>query len=201
MARQVDTVNYRGDLRSYQNDVIVVRVSPEKKNPLGPTGEQVRANIKRLREKRGLSYRELSERLTAAGRPIPTLGLSRIEKGERRVDTDDLMALSIVLGVNPQAFLLPPTIHGESEVTGAGSVRNESLWDWADGRLLLRPVLDDGSAYVDFQTHARPEGRRRFRPPPRLVDLLRQRGVEITDNGDGTWSAIKENGERVQGRF
>lgn len=71
-----------------------------KKNPLGPVGEQLRDNIRRLREERGFSYQRLSELLAELGRPIPTLGLSRLERGERRVDADDLVALAKALGTD-----------------------------------------------------------------------------------------------------
>lgn len=82
----------------------------EKKNPLGPIGENVRANIQRLRAHRGMSYRELSDRLATVGRPIPALGLSRLESGNRRVDVDDLMAFAEVFGTTP-AYLMGKPQH------------------------------------------------------------------------------------------
>lgn len=136
----------------------------EKKNPLGPTGQQVRANIRRFREQRKLSYRELSDRLTEAGRPIPTLGLSRIENGERRVDADDLIALAVALKVNPSALLLPANVvgreAGDVEITGAGLVPGWLAWGWADG---WSPLADpEDEAYrqdlIDFLTNVRPQG-------------------------------------------
>ncbi len=70
----------------------------EKKNPLGPVGH---ALCDRIRELRGrMTYRELSERLTELGRPIPPLGLSRLENGDRRVDVDDLVTLAAAFGVD-----------------------------------------------------------------------------------------------------
>jgi transcriptional regulator with XRE-family HTH domain len=132
-----------------------------KKNPLGPTGDTVRQNIKRAREARGLSYAALSRMLAEAGRPIPTLGLSRIEEGQRRVDADDLVALAVALRVNPSALLLPPTVEGDADLTGRGTVPAVDAWDWADGnRPLVNPRDDDGTAGLDFLLHARPVGRR-----------------------------------------
>ena len=66
---------------------------------VGPAGEVLAANIKRVREARRLGYAEFSRQLTGIGRPIPELGLRRIELGERRIDADDLLALSYVLQV------------------------------------------------------------------------------------------------------
>lgn len=79
--------------------------SKEAKSIVGPTGETVRANVRRLRG--GMQYKELAEKLAAVGRPIPALGLRKIESGGRRVDADDLMALAVVFGVSPLALLLP----------------------------------------------------------------------------------------------
>lgn len=62
-------------------------------------------NIKRIREGQKITYVELSERLAALGRHIPVLGLRRIERGERRVDVDDLMALAAAFGVEPIRLL------------------------------------------------------------------------------------------------
>lgn len=64
---------------------------------LGATGELVRANVRRIRTARGLTYAELSRRLERIGRPIAPLGLTRIETGFRRVDVDDLIALTQAL--------------------------------------------------------------------------------------------------------
>lgn len=76
--------------------------------PPGPAGRNVRRNVRRLREQYRWSYREVEERLAQAGRAIPVLGLSAIEAGERRVDVDDLVALTAVFGLTPGELLEPP---------------------------------------------------------------------------------------------
>ena len=63
------------------------------KRAFGVVGRYVIENLEDLRVARRLTYRQLADRLEKLGRPIPTLGLSRIEKGNRRVDVDDLVAL------------------------------------------------------------------------------------------------------------
>lgn len=75
--------------------------------PLGPIGEAVRSNIKSIREGQGLSQAELSANLTNLGRPIPPLGIHRIEAGTRRVDVDDLVALAVALTTTPATLLMP----------------------------------------------------------------------------------------------
>lgn len=153
-------------------------MADDKKNPLGPTGETVRANLERLRKLRHLSYKELSDLLAAGGRKIPTLGLSRIEKGERRVDADDLVALAVALDVNPSALLLPHDAAEDVEITGRGTVSGEDAWAWADG---LQPLdlpddPDKRAQYaVAFDLAARPRGtdRLRWERHERLVNMLR----------------------------
>jgi 8-oxo-dGTP diphosphatase len=104
--------------------------------PLGPVGRYVIRNLERLREQRGLTYRQLADRLSDIGRPIPTLGLSRIEKGNRRVDADDLVALCVALEVSPAALLLPPDPGGdddEVDLTERLSVPGHAARRWAAG--------------------------------------------------------------------
>jgi transcriptional regulator with XRE-family HTH domain len=83
---------------------------------IGPTGMQVMSNVKRLREARGLSTEKLAAAVVAIGRPMHATAITKVEKGQRRVDVDDLMALATVLGVTPAYLLVPPaecaTCHG-----------------------------------------------------------------------------------------
>lgn len=86
------------------------------RGPLGPAGNNVRRNVRRLRERRQWSYREVEERLAEAGRSIPVLELSAIDTGERHVDVDDLVALAAVFDLSVEKLLQPPadcgTCHG-----------------------------------------------------------------------------------------
>jgi len=100
---------------------------------LGATGEAVRKNIRRIRDDRGISGPELSARLKALDRPIPPLGIHRIENGSRRVDVDDLMALAVALEVSPATLLMPVDVGRYEPVTVTGyegQLTAESLWDW-----------------------------------------------------------------------
>lgn len=110
-----------------------------KKNPLGATGETVAANVRRLRTKHGLAFTELSAKLSELGRPIPPLGLRKIESLDRRVDADDLVALAVALGTNPNALLLPPSDNGRHvlTLTAAGQRPAWLVWQWAKGEAPL----------------------------------------------------------------
>lgn len=78
-----------------------------KRIEIAETGRVVAANVRNLRAARRMTRDELVERLTRLGRPIPLLGIARIEKLERRVDVDDLAALAEVFGVTTGQLLEP----------------------------------------------------------------------------------------------
>lgn len=88
-------------------DATMADVPEKTTNPLGDAGNAVSENIKSLRERRRMTFVELSARLDDAGRPIPVLGLRRIERGERRVDVDDLYAFAQVFKVSPLELVAP----------------------------------------------------------------------------------------------
>jgi len=95
---------------------------------MGPVGLRVADNLARLREQRGLSLTQLARRLAAAGRPIPVLGLRRLEELKRRVDVDDLVAFAAVFDVPAERLLseklsLTWTIEGEVEWIFSGRRR------------------------------------------------------------------------------
>jgi transcriptional regulator with XRE-family HTH domain len=130
-------------------------------------------NVKRLRERRGMTIYQLSKLLRDAGRPITPAAVGKIERQQRQVTVDDLAALSVIFKVSPSALLLPlkdaPT--DVIQVTGAGPVSGEDAWDWADG---LRPLKfsedDTETQMLEYDLHSRPSRRRRARSlDPRLL--------------------------------
>jgi transcriptional regulator with XRE-family HTH domain len=134
---------------------------PRRANELGPTGSRLAENVKMLRERLPLTTEQLAERVTGLGRPVRANTITKIEKGQRRVDIDDAMALAIALEVNLTTLVLPYTTKGTAHLTETTTVDAAEAWDWADGRRPLRvPEGDDGSALVDFQRRARPLNRR-----------------------------------------
>ncbi|MEU7048081.1 helix-turn-helix domain-containing protein [Streptomyces eurythermus] len=138
-------------------------MTEEKKNPLGPTGERLRLNIARLREARGLSKKDLSQRVAELGRSIPPLGISRVEAGTRRVDADDLIALALALGVSVNALLLPRDGDGSESVDLAErvSLSAADAWRWADGDKPHEKAERDQYGYeLRFRLDSRPEWER-----------------------------------------
>jgi transcriptional regulator with XRE-family HTH domain len=134
--------------------------------PLGPTGETVRSNIKRIRENQRIAVTELSAKMRDLGRPIPTLGIHRIEDGQRRVDVDDLVALAVALGVSPPSLLMPNAETSEETVTVTGHrepLSAERAWSWFGGHPISG--YKSPTALASFMTHAWPRWHwRRMRP-------------------------------------
>jgi transcriptional regulator with XRE-family HTH domain len=132
-------------------------------------------NLVRLRKARGLSTTRLSAALKGIGHSIPATGITRIEKGERRVDVDDLVALAVALDVSPTAFLLPPTVVGEVDVAGGKTVKALNAWMWVNGRRPLDTPDDEeeaGAALDDHQIHSLPPGLRKWRPQDEVTVTL-----------------------------
>lgn len=69
--------------------------------------------------------------MTELGRPIPPLGVQRIEAGTRRVDVDDLLAFAAALGVSPVTLLMPSKSTAEAQLSFGGvEVSARKLWQW-----------------------------------------------------------------------
>lgn len=100
---------------------------------LGPTGQRVGQRLRELRQERGLTLAALEEKLADLGRPILLSALSKIEKGQRRVDVDDLVALAQALDVSPNLLILPSPHGPEVEValTESTSLDVDAAWTWA----------------------------------------------------------------------
>ncbi|MFD8446242.1 helix-turn-helix domain-containing protein [Streptomyces globisporus] len=122
-------------------------MTDEKRQPrpavkYGPTASTVADNVQRLRKRRELSIYQLSAALRQAGRPITPAAVGKLERQERQVTVDDLMALAVALDVSPVTLLLPANTRGPkdangiptqalTEVTGAGEVAVADAWRWA----------------------------------------------------------------------
>lgn len=72
---------------------------------IGPEGARFAASLHQQRVARDLTLRDIEERLAGIGRPIQVAALSKIERGQRRVDIDDLLALAEALEISPVVLL------------------------------------------------------------------------------------------------
>jgi transcriptional regulator with XRE-family HTH domain len=74
------------------------------------TSERVRANVKVLRDEKGMRLADLSERLKKLGHPMSVNTLSKIEQGNRGIDVDDLEALAEAFEIPPSRLLADPDL-------------------------------------------------------------------------------------------
>lgn len=160
----------------------------QKKNPLGPTGQAVADNVRRLRG--DMQYVKLASRLAELGRPIPTLGLRKIESYERRVDADDLVALAAALDVSPVTLLMPSGVAVDEIVSVADTeFKAGVLWEW----LIAEWPFPHRSGLAEFFARALPPWKlamvERRIAQRHGVDTLRELERPITiqfeDAGDG----------------
>lgn len=126
----------------------------------GPTTRTVASNVRRLRERAGLSVPQLSGKTGELGYRIPPEAIHKIEAardarpGARHINVDEVTVLAVALGVSPVALLLPPTVRGETEVTGVGQLSARDAWRWMRGRNRLprdreMPVFSGGDDEED----------------------------------------------------
>jgi transcriptional regulator with XRE-family HTH domain len=114
----------------------------------GATAEAVSANVKRLRKEENLGLRSLSNRLSDVGRPLGHSAVDQIEKGTRRVDVDDLLALAVALRVSPVTLLMPEVDSAgpKDRVTMTGTdpsgppvlIPAQAVWEWLTAQ---RPIV------------------------------------------------------------
>lgn len=92
--------------------------------------------IARERKSRGWSYETLAKRMTEAGCPINMTGVYRIEKGEprRRINVDELVALSRIWSIPVERLLSPPTRFVAGDVESAQAAIREALSAIEEGR-------------------------------------------------------------------
>lgn len=119
---------------------------------IGIAGQHLAVAVARLREDRGWSQPDLADRLAAAGSPLSTSMLGKLESGTRRVDVDDLVALADVLNVPASALLPGREAHAESVSAVAALDRAD------DAGPVEAALADDIEALGDLQdmepTHA-----------------------------------------------
>lgn len=86
---------------------------PPRKLELGPFANVLRANLSARRHELGLTAQEVADRTSHAMRPIGRSAVSEVERGARRVDVDDLVALAVALETSPIDLLTPLTTASE----------------------------------------------------------------------------------------
>jgi transcriptional regulator with XRE-family HTH domain len=124
----------------------------------GATAETVRANVKRLRGDQNLGLRALSDRLEKIRPSLRHSTIDAIERGARRVDVDDLMALALALNVTPITLLMPVVDDHAEMVPATGiddKVTAEKLWLWLAADLSGASVV--GLSPAAFLANALPQ--------------------------------------------
>jgi transcriptional regulator with XRE-family HTH domain len=125
-------------------------MTPEQTAALGPTGLRVGRRLAELRRERGLTLSALAAELQLLKRPIILSALSKIEKGQRRVDADDLVALALALDVSPNMLILPDDdSSSDVALTPGRMMAAAAAWQWA-----RRDTPTVGDAGYDFYISA-----------------------------------------------
>ncbi|WP_422745170.1 helix-turn-helix domain-containing protein [Mycobacterium sp. WMMD1722] len=162
----------------------------------GPTAKTVAENVARLRTAQKMNYKQLSDTLLArANWSINAVGIRRIESGERRVTVDDLMALSVALGVSPSTLIYPDADDAGARVSATGLPQPENarvLWEWVSASMWAYWALEHVGGFTkpsDFFRRAWPQWM--------LQDLDGPNGSTL-DFYDSTWAESREQTRKRQ---
>jgi transcriptional regulator with XRE-family HTH domain len=115
------------------------------------------ASTRRIRRACNVTTAALSQRLAAIGHPIADTGITKTEKGDRRVDADDLVALALALGVTPNTLLMPQVDYlgasGTHYLTPEAIGTAEELWQWAQGERPPLILAEDALSWLGGGEH------------------------------------------------
>ncbi|HLQ55152.1 MAG TPA: helix-turn-helix transcriptional regulator [Streptosporangiaceae bacterium] len=111
---------------------------------MGPTSERLAANLGEARQLRDLTTAALAGRLRDLGQPVHDTAITKIQKLDRRVDVDEVVALAAALRVTVNWLLLPETdppgraaAHALTPAAPHGGHTANELWSWATGEVPL----------------------------------------------------------------
>ena len=118
--------------------------------------ERFGRRLQELRKQtRGWSQQRLADELVKIGWPLDRTAIAKIEKAQRGVSVDDLVALAVALNVSP-GWLLAPAEAGEEPAPVVGSVSAPAwtVWDWVDGVHPLPTLSEDEGFNSPEEIHA-----------------------------------------------
>ena len=111
-------------------------------SPIAPTSLAVSDAITHYRQLRELTRDELAYVLGMSGHPLSTDAIAAMEKRDRPVAVDDLVAISYALGTTPAVLLthIPidmPDAEGPLATGLPGDVKQAEARAWIEGRTML----------------------------------------------------------------
>jgi hypothetical protein len=151
------------------------------------------------------------------GQPVPASGITRIEKGDRRVDVDDLIAFALALNVSPNALLLPARWDNDPvELTPNKSLSSRTAWLWAEGRapandygvspaeIVVTNDSDEDEAAVEAEYWAQREAYESLTHPPERRRSARHSANRAAKSAstavDSLVSAVVDGDKEAAGR-
>jgi transcriptional regulator with XRE-family HTH domain len=175
-------------------------MTPSKRSVnLGPIGQIVRQQVARWRGAMSITGQELSDRIGNDVRPLGRSAISEIERGDRRVDVDDLIALAAGLRVSP-AQLLMPIGQDPVPLAGFGDVPAEIYREWVEhGTPLGEARWEIATRLSQLRDEARLVAERRDGQDQQLQPL---RDLAARGEGDaGELELLILNGEALRRRY
>lgn len=134
--------------------------------------KSVAQNLKRIRNLRELTVRELSIRLKGLGLPLSPSGVSEVENAARKVGVEELLVFAVALNTSIVELITPENRELLRVADGIDPVPEAYLAWWLDG-VRPWPKGADIDEFYDAASRTRQHDRMlRKRPDVKAVDFL-----------------------------
>jgi transcriptional regulator with XRE-family HTH domain len=90
--------------------------------------------LREARAARGWTQTELSEALAAIGSPMDRTTIAKLEKAQRQVRLEELVALAVALDVSPLYLMFPLRLEEVVKLTPKTSLESRAAFKWANGQ-------------------------------------------------------------------
>ena len=138
-----------------------------------PVRSVVGANIKRIRDLRAMTVRDLAARLKTLGLSLSASGVSEVETAQRKLGVDELLVFAVALNTSIVELITPPDRRQPLQITDEIESVPEAYLDWWLQGVRPWPKDADLDEFYTAASATRQHDRMlRRRPDVKAVDLL-----------------------------
>lgn len=150
------------------------------------------ANIKRIRKLRDMNGRDFIAQLQDRGVKLLPSGLTALEKGERRLSVEELLAIAIVLNTSVIDLLIPPSGASLEVAEGVDPLPPAWLETWLRGDTPWPAIGENDEAFFSTASEDR-KAMHRIGLQPEVVEVNLLKSL-IREAIEGPENAVEPEG-------